>query len=562
MVAHAPRLRRRPAWMVALLVLWLPLTARPDALAEPPAPWAERLEPVAVPDLAGAEPAARAAMGEQRQAAAALVGGAGAAAAEVAEAYGRLGALYQVHGLITLAESAYANAIALQPERFRWAYYAARLAAGAGRHETALERYADARRLRPDYPPLRLREGESLLELGRLAEAGAALEAAAAAPGLAARALYHLAQIDLLQHRPEAAAERLRRVLELAPEADGVHYPLARALRAMGDDAGARRHMAARGRRLPAVDDPLAAELAALDTGARRHFAAGLKASRERDYEAAADAFAAGLAIEPANPHARVSLARALYLAGRPDAARAELDAALAAAPEHTLALFLKGLLLEESGEGAAAEALYRRVLEARPGHYGAHYCLANRRYAAGDFDAAARHYRAALEANPRIPPARLHELLALRQAGMTDATVKSRLEAAVAAHPHQPELRYALIRLLVLSPDAGVRDPERARRMVNALVREAFLPPFVALQALVAAAVGAFDQAVELQEQVLPALLWSEAGVHDRATAALEVYQAGRLPAERWYDDPLLLAPPANAAAPMMREYPAPVPY
>ncbi|MDZ7754248.1 MAG: tetratricopeptide repeat protein [Gammaproteobacteria bacterium] len=554
--------RGLPPWQAMLLLCWLPMAALADALSELPSPWGERLEPVAESDLSGAEPTAREAMDNQREATARLLDDANAAAHALGEAYGRLGALYHVHGLTTTAEACYGNAMTLEPERFRWAYYAARLAATAGRHATALERLEKARALRPDYPPLSLRRGESLLELGRLDEAAAALERAGAVEGLRPRALLHLAQIDLLRRRPEVAIPRLREVLELAPEADAAHYPLARALRATGADAAARAHMARRGGHLPPAEDPLAEQLAALDQGARRHFAEGLRAGRERDFTAAAAAFARGLEIQPDNIDARVSHARALFLAGDPDSARAQLESALTAAPDHTLALFLSALVREHGGETERAVARYRRVLALDPAHYGAHFCLANRLYTAGDYAAAARHYAAALEANPDIPPARLYGLLARKRAGMIDAAALARLEAMVDAHPEDQALRYALIRLLVLAEPPTLRDSERARRLVNALVQEAFVPPHVELQALVAAAVGAFAQALELQEQALPALLWTAPSLAGPVEAAREAYRQERLPAASWYDETAVLQPPRTDVRLMMMEYPAPVPY
>lgn len=540
-----------------LMGLMLAPMAAGDPLSVVPEPWAGRVTMVAEVDLSGAEPAAREAMARQRQEAARLLADGTTPARELAQAYGRLGSLYHVHGLEAAAEAAYANARALEPGRFRWAYSAAWLAAGGGRAGEALKRFREARDLDPDYGPLALRMGEAWLALGRLDAARTALENAALRPGLRARALYQLAQVDLLERRPRAAIPRLREVLELEPAADAAHYPLARALRGAGDDEAARRHMAARGDVLPRARDPLVTELEALGEGSRQHFAAGL----EGNYAAAAGAFAQGLALEPGNHHARVSHARALYLAGEAQAARDELATVLERAPDHALALFLDGLLQEEAGQGARALARYRAALAAASGHYGAHFALANRAYRDGDYASAHRHYEAALAANPDIPPARLYGVLAMKRAGAGDLAVKARLEGLVTAHPGDRALDYALIRLLVLG-DGAARDLERARRRANALVQEGFSPPHVALQALVAAALGHFEQAVELQQQALPALLWTPGGAAEEARAALAAYGDERLPDGPWFEDPLMLGPPVTDVGLMMREYPSPVPY
>lgn len=76
---------------------------------------------------------------------------------------------------------------------------------------------------------------------------------------------YYLGQIALLQRKYSQAIGYFRRVLELQPTADRVHYPLAQALRASGEGPVARRHLACHGERLPSSADPLMAELKALN---------------------------------------------------------------------------------------------------------------------------------------------------------------------------------------------------------------------------------------------------------------------------------------------------------
>ena len=53
--------------------------------------------------------------------------------------------------------------------------------------------------------------------------------------------------------------------------------------------------MAQRGDRLPTVKDPLVEELDAMRNSASRYFTRAMKAIQDRDYQAAATAFAKGL---------------------------------------------------------------------------------------------------------------------------------------------------------------------------------------------------------------------------------------------------------------------------
>lgn len=540
----------------------LPLTVWSDALSELPQAWKDPLQPIAEADLSGAEPLAQRVIAEQRNEVERLLLNANPKENDLAEGYGRLGAFYQVYQLTSAAEISYRNAMQLDPDNFRWVYYAGYLTSQSGRHEEAIKLYTTAWKLKPDDPPLSLRLGESWLELGRLAEASNALQSVAEKPGLRALALYHLAQIDLLQRHYDQAIEKLEEVLQLDPQADQAYYPLARAWRAKGENERSREYMASSGRRLPGVEDPLIRELESLNQGARRFFSEGLRASHDQDFMAAAKAFAQGLEIEPENHHARVSYARALFLSGEAAEASRELDVVLQSAPEHTLALFLSGILFEDSGNSIEAIKRYQKVLKQEPNHYGAHFCLANRLFQEADYKSAAGHYHAALAANPDIPPARLYELMALKHSGQADTQILKQLESLTSKYQEQQILRYILIRMLTLSEEDQVRDTERARQLVNELVQEAFIPPHVELQALVAAAIGNFDQAASLQQQVLPALLWMGTDIHQQAQEVLAAYQRQEMPQIAWYQANHVLRPPSTDARLMFREYLSAVPF
>lgn len=554
-----------PRCLVLLLLLWLtclPSLVSADLLAQLPARWQASLRPLAERDLSGAEPHARLVLGETRIELARLLADPATSEKDLAEGYGRLGALYQVYHLEALAEAGYANAMALDPAEFRWVYYAAYHAAKSGRHEAALALFDKAARLNPDYPALLLRRAESLLELNRLDEAANALRAVVSIPGLRARALYQLAQIELLQRRYDPAIEKLEEVLQLDPAADQAHYPLARAWRAKRDIERSKQHMAAQGKQLPTIVDPFIDELQALNQGARQFFAQGLRASHEHKFAQAAEAFERGLEIESENNHARVSLARARYLSGEPEQAKQQLQQVLKSDPEQALARFLTGVLLVESGQRREAMHSFQAVLTKEPEHYGAHFCVANLLFQSTDYTMAAEHYRQALQSNPEISPARLYLVLALKRSGKSDSELAGLLMSLLDQHPQQLLLRFLQIRLLLLSSERDVRDTERARELVNELVQREFIPPYVELQALVAAGIGNFDQAVELQQQVLPTMRWWGEEVYQRAQATLSAYRRHEMPQIEWYRDGVMLPPPEINATLLFREYPSPVPY
>ena len=149
-----------------------------DHLSELPASASEVLKPIPELDLSGAEPRAREAVLTARQNVDVLLADHQTSADDLAEAYGRLGAYYHVYNIRTGAEVCYQNAIALAPEAYRWHHLLAFLAYTSGRYDEALPLFAEARRLDPDYPPLDLYEGDILLGLNRIDEAGPLLSKA------------------------------------------------------------------------------------------------------------------------------------------------------------------------------------------------------------------------------------------------------------------------------------------------------------------------------------------------------------------------------------------------
>jgi len=78
----------------------------------------------------------------------------------------------------------------------------------------------------------------------------------------------------------------------------------------------------------------------------------------------------------PAFPGPYVNLGIIHRRDGRPDDARAALDAALAIAPDHAAANNELGILLRENGEFDAAEAAYRSAIAGDPDYALAHYNL------------------------------------------------------------------------------------------------------------------------------------------------------------------------------------------
>jgi tetratricopeptide (TPR) repeat protein len=552
------------ALLSGMLCLCLPLRLPADALAQLPSVWSGTLTPVPEVDISGAERVGQAAITETRERLAGLLAAADSDAANLAVGYGKLAALYQLVNIKGAAALCWENARSLQPDEFRWSYYAGYLALKEGQTETALSRLQQATALKPDYAPLNLRMGQLWLDTDQLDKAQAALQAAAAEPGLRAAALYYLGQLDLLKRDYQAAVNHLTEALKLDPQASGVHYPLAQAYRHLGEEQLAREHMARFKLKRPDADDPLVAELENVLQTSRKDFSSGLKAIGERDYKTAIEQFEKGLEVDPDNLAARVSYARALYLGGQSGAAEKQLTSVLAHDPQQELANFLLAVLYEGQGKSGQAAEGYRRILALDPKHQGACFFLGNLLFQAGDYQHAAQQYQAVLAANPDIPPARLLELVARQHAGQADREIAAELEERIKSWPEQSELKYALARMRALSKDPAVRDAVAALTLANALAASQPSPSSIAVLALAAAADGQFDEAARVQQQLIDMFGWMATPQQaESLQKTLATYKQGAMPQQPVWpvDDPMLAPMPLDPAGPF-RDYPAPVPF
>jgi len=552
-----------PGLLLVAMLSGMSVLTVADGVSELPASWQATLQMLPETDISGAEPAVRATLEDARNSLESLLADPRRDETAVAVAFGQLGNLYQLYDVHTLAAICYRNAQALDPGNIRWPYYAGYLALEDGRLQQAVKHLQQAQHLSPDYPALPLRLGQVRYELNEMEKARPLLSRAVAIPGLRDAARYYLGQMALLQRDYAAAKRYFQGVLASDPQATRAHYPLARAYRGLGEKEQAREHLALRGDRMPQVEDPLILELNALRRGARPSYVKAMQAVEQGAYEEAVGLFREGLNRDQGNRNARASLARALYLSGRPDQARSELEGVLKIQPDHLLALFLMAVLRDLEGAASEAAASYERVLERDPRHAGAYFFLANRLLKQGQFSAAATAYESAVRSGSENPFAGLYRLVALHHAGEPDERILQLLEQEQGRQPQFPMLEYARIRLLALSRDPAVSDPAEALSRARALAMSAPFPPYLEALALALAASGDWDQAQSLLESAGGGAPGPGFGpVPPRPSSTLEGIREKRLPRDPWpAADPLLHPGPVDVMA-VFREYPAAVPF
>jgi tetratricopeptide (TPR) repeat protein len=481
---------------------------------------------------------------------------------EIAEAYGELGALYQVQHVYTAAETCYSNARALAPGNFRWAYYHAYLAAVTGEIEQAVARFEQARQLRPDYLAVTLRLADAWRDLDELDKARTAYLQVVKTAGLEAAALYGLGQIALLRRDYADAIDYFEQALTLQPEATRIHYTLAQALRAAGQDEAARAHQQQMGDRLPVIEDPMIESLESLKQGSRVDFSLGMKAIKKHDYAGTRDAFARGLEREPDNVDARISYARALYLTGDKSQARQQLEDVLLRDPSNVLAQYLLGILTEEAGDAATATDLYLRVIAQEPAHAGANFYLANRYYRDGLLDKAIQHYATTIASDSGNLSAYLPYAGALLQTGRISAETLAVIESVQKRFPEQTALRYLLIQLLACRDSRKGCNAGRALELATELAEQQPFPPHRELLALATAANGDFDEAGAIQQTLVSDAVWMMPMQIERLRACLAAYRNSELPQPKELFTWQMLQAPLTRAADVFRDYPTPKPY
>lgn len=353
----------------------------------------------------------------------------------LAEAAGRLGAVYHAHEFHLAAEAAYRYAHQLAPRDARWSYYLGILYLDVGREDDALASYRALLESHPADLPGLIRAGELLLRLGRPDDARPLFERAlVSSPGSAA-ALYGLGRVAAAGGDARLAALRFERVLELQPEARGVHYPLALAHRQLGDLAAARHHLELRGETDVDFPDPRLDRLASLAkvsavnvvvTQADQPGAvsarelAGYAVAHLVDTPGAIEALAAAEAAAPGRvARARLHFVIATLARLQESSAREleHLEAAVELAPDFLEALFELAGWLARNDRPESAIDRYSAVLELEPDHRGALEGRAETRIQLGRDGLAVADLRqlaalAPAEGTPRLRLAMVHHRL------------------------------------------------------------------------------------------------------------------------------------------------------
>lgn len=338
----------------------------------------EAAEPPAI-DLTQMEPLVREAIGD------------GIAAVQEkprsAATWGKLGAVLEAHQRLGEASSCYQRASRLEPEEFGYRYRLALTRERAGAPlEVTIPLFQAAASLKPTYPPLFLRMGDSYARQGRLAEAreayGQALERdehyGAAHLGMA-QVLLGLGEAELaLSHLEQAALE--------ASEDRAVNVALARALTMTGNLERAQEHaLASRTQRNELrAKDSTEETVHALAVNSEAFFQRGVMTLEAGYHSEAIGYFEEVLSANPGQPDARALLANAhlnrgqqTLLKGQPNLAVPDFERSLELAPEQWHAQERLGTAFFQLGRLPEARGRAQRAIGLDPQQITPHLLMA-----------------------------------------------------------------------------------------------------------------------------------------------------------------------------------------
>jgi tetratricopeptide (TPR) repeat protein len=504
------------------------------------------LVPVPYPDLSRMEPTVRHHLETVRSELRSVSETAGVSRAQVAEAFGQLGKIYQAYELSDAAIPCFLNAETLDPHHFAWLYYLGFAYEIQGDHARAATYLENALKIQPNNLTALLRLAKVKLDLNSLEPAKAIFERALAIDKSSAAALAGLGKIALYKRDFSEAVQKLNTALVLQPEASSLRYPLAIAYRGLGDLAQADANLQKKGKGEPKIVDPLVDELQRLRRGNPELWMRGTQAINANRFGEAVSAFRQLVTLDGSNPDSRMYLGIALARLGQRSEATEQFSQTLRILPEHAGAHYNLGLLLAEKGFEQEAIRHFRAAVQSNPELRDAHFQLANLLMRGGSYQEAVSEYRSVVAMDPANAFCRFMEAMALIRLKKY-STAKNQLEAGLAALPGDVDMESALARLLAACPDPEIRNGSRALELTEQAYRaqqNADLEQGETV-AMALAAIGLYPKAAQLQRSLIAEA--ERYGRNDLVHALrdnLVLYEHGKSCRKPWRDDDPVFKP------------------
>ncbi len=450
---------------------------------------------------------------------------------EQAAAFGRLGDVLMVHGFAGQARQAYLNAKTLAPNRPDWHYMLGLVEMDAGRLDEAVEYLSTAIERNPFESAALIRRGRVHLDQGRLDDAAADFDRALQLSPEAPAALAGLGRVALDQGDYEAAAEYLERALSISPQATRLHQPLAMAYRGMGEVDRARAHLGQVGEGTEPIRDELLDRMQRQSRSPQFYLELALTRAEAGDLSGARQLLGTALQLDPDDALVMENYGEVVARQGDLDEARAAFQRLVELRPDSAQPLILLGQVEELQGRLAEAGEAYRAALERESGHLPAEEGLAFLKLAEGDFSGARADFSRLAERPDQQGQARFAYWAALAMLGDGECERgRVALNNLRERFPADGDVLVALARVRATCGDAETAELEEALEWVETVYQMAPDIENAASLAMVHAALGQFDDAVDLQAHAMfEALKAGQLEARADLRADMERYQDGR---------------------------------
>lgn len=462
-------------------------------------------------------------------------------------AWGNMAMLYHAYEMHGLAQTSYANAIALDNNVFRWPYLLAFSHQRLGNYPEAAKYYLQAMQLDADYLAGWIHLGQVYIDDQQLAKAEAAFSRALEIDPANAAALTGMARFHIANRDFERAIGLLEKAVEIQPTASQLHYYLAMAHRQTGDRELAHQHMEQRGVTTPWFEDKLLIELSTLHRSSRTYLDNGLAAFERGDLVAAAENYRLALESKPGDATTHLALSWVLELLGKSDLARVQVELSLEFEPDSAKAHYSKARLLEETGDDNQAAKHYLIAIAGDPQADPPKLLLANLRMRQKQFKQAVELFRQIDDTENADVLLLFRLALSLHASGDCLAAV-STMERALTWQVNSGTLNQGLIRSGSSCPQAELVEKRRWLALGRQMFETLRSLDSAETLAMALAANGEGSEAIRLQESLLTNM--PGGGAKRFAQDNLERYRQGLTAVRPWpADSPLYSPPPALLA-------------
>lgn len=393
---------------------------------------------------------------------------------QATDVLGKLGVLYLANDYTSEAEKVLSIVRQREPQNPKWPYFLGTLRLRAGDKAAAGTFFDEALKLEPGYAPALLQRGDIFGSSGQPEEARELFERRLELLPGDPYSLFALAKLDFARGAMDEAIARLKSISREHPRFQEAHLMLADLLERSGDAAGASRERSyLRGGQPSAPADDAWLDQAYLESyDAYRMQAFGVLRLKGGHVEAALPFLRRALQLDPGDVDVQGVLASALSALKRWDEAEKVLQDGLARRPDDEVLIAGHAETLQKLGKPEVARADLEAASQRYPGKARIKNALGQLLLQAEEPERAAATLRQALELDPLLVDAQISLARAYRKLGQRDSARQAVLRAGK-LRPDDPAVAGMLAGLALEERDFATAE-EHASRLLELSPNEA----------------------------------------------------------------------------------------